>query len=290
MRTYPVWQLRNRWPVIKNDLSKVIKSKFRMLKDKAEKDRQIKSLPPPFRVDATPYLSSDFDPEVRDACSDSKSNPGGMKASKAIFLGDVAVGKTCLVNRFCHHVFDSNYKATIGVDFEVECFDILDVPFNLQIWDTAGQERFKCIASSYYRGAHVIVVVFDLTSLMTLMHCQKWLEEALSVNSGSPRMFLVGTKKDLLSEAAYAEVESQAMRVARTLGVEYWAVSSRTGDGVASLFLRLAALAFGTSMELEIKSGASSERPSIGPSELVCLPTNNSTAIVPKKKCIGCDG
>ncbi|XP_046391042.1 ras-related protein Rab-36-like [Ischnura elegans] len=260
-----------------------------MLKDKAEKERQINSFPPPYRLDATPYLNVDFDSDIKDACFAANKSPGaGVKISKAIFLGDVAVGKTCLVNRFCHHVFDSNYKATIGVDFEVECFDILDVPFNLQIWDTAGQERFKCIASSYYRGAHVVVVVFDLTSLMTLMHCHKWLEEALSANSGTPKMFLVGTKKDLLSEAAYAEVESQAVRVARTLGVEYWAVSSRTGDGVAPFFLRLAALAFDATVENEANNSTISETEKIGSSDLVCL-SNKQSALVTRRKCGGCE-
>ncbi|XP_076363807.1 ras-related protein Rab-34-like isoform X2 [Tachypleus tridentatus] len=75
-----------------------------------------------------------------------------LKISKTIFVGDVAVGKTFLVNRFCYEVFYSNYKSTIGVDFEVERFDILNAPFHLQIWDTAGQERFKSISAAYYRG------------------------------------------------------------------------------------------------------------------------------------------
>ena len=35
--------------------------------------------------------------------------------------------------RFCHSVFDMDYKATIGVDFEVEKFSVLSVPFNLQM-------------------------------------------------------------------------------------------------------------------------------------------------------------
>ena len=64
----------------------------------------------------------------------------------------MGVGKTSLVQRFVNGSFNNDYKATIGVDFEVEQFKILNIPFNLQIWDTAGQERFKCIAAAYYRG------------------------------------------------------------------------------------------------------------------------------------------
>lgn len=35
--------------------------------------------------------------------------------------------------RFCKDTFDKNYKATIGVDFEMERFEVLGVPFSLQL-------------------------------------------------------------------------------------------------------------------------------------------------------------
>lgn len=35
--------------------------------------------------------------------------------------------------RFCKDIFDKNYKATIGVDFEMERFEVLGVPFSLQL-------------------------------------------------------------------------------------------------------------------------------------------------------------
>ena len=64
-----------------------------------------------------------------------------------IILGDMGVGKTSMVNRFINNSFSKDYKATIGVDFEIERFKVMNVPFNLQIWDTAGQESFRCIAA-----------------------------------------------------------------------------------------------------------------------------------------------
>ncbi|XP_053521080.1 ras-related protein Rab-36 isoform X3 [Artibeus jamaicensis] len=122
-----------------------------------------------------------------------------LSLSKVVVVGDLYVGKTSLIHRFCKNIFDCNYKATIGVDFEIERFEIAGIPYSLQIWDTAGQEKFKCIASAYYRGAQVIITAFDLTDVQTLDHTRQWLEDALRENEpGSCFVFLVGTKKDLL--------------------------------------------------------------------------------------------
>ena len=36
--------------------------------------------------------------------------------------------------------------------------------YKLQIWDTAGQEKFRSISTMYFRGAHGVCLVFDLTN------------------------------------------------------------------------------------------------------------------------------
>lgn len=101
----------------------------------AEEDKNCKidKFPRPFSQDLTPYKQVDFLPKVKSACYSYLPLMTGMKICKVIVLGDINVGKTSLVNRFCHQVFNYNYKATIGVDFEMERFDILKVPFNLQM-------------------------------------------------------------------------------------------------------------------------------------------------------------
>ncbi|KAJ7309902.1 hypothetical protein JRQ81_007985 [Phrynocephalus forsythii] len=176
--------------------------------------------------------------------------------SKVVMVGDLCVGKTSLINRFCKDVFDRDYKATIGVDFEIEHFEIAGVPFSLQIWDTAGQEKFKCIASAYYRGAEVIITVFNLADIQTLEHTKQWLEDALRENSpGSSAVFLVGTKKDLVSDAECERTEADAVHMANRMQAEYWSVSAKTGEHVEDFFCRVAALAFEKSVLMEMEKG-----------------------------------
>ncbi|KAK4875199.1 hypothetical protein RN001_011621 [Aquatica leii] len=207
-------------------------------------NNEITILPKPYNDECTPYNVYNFDYETKKKvreCSDRNVN----KVFKVIVVGDVSVGKTCIVNRFCHRLFDGNYKATIGVDFEVESFNILGLPVTLHIWDTAGQEKFKCIAQSYYRGAHAIIVAFDFSSLVTLSNCELWLKEALDSNLDQKTLvFLVGNKLDLLSPAAFKNMEEIAMSTAKNLSMEYWPVCAKTGFNVHLLFTRMAGLLF----------------------------------------------
>ncbi|CAI9723983.1 ras-related protein Rab-34-like [Octopus vulgaris] len=218
----------------------------------AAKDRVISKFPPAFHPDGTPYLQTNFHPKVKNACSENRTGRVSLRISKAVIVGDISIGKTSMVNRFCHNIFDRDYKATIGVDFEVEKFSILSAPFTLQLWDTAGQERFKCIAASYYRGANLLITAFDLSNISTLHTAVTWMTDAAK-NADNPCRFLVGTKKDTLSEAAYRNVELQAIEVANSIDAEYWALSSKTGENVKEFFFRAVSLAFDRAVLRELE-------------------------------------
>ncbi|XP_062814559.1 ras-related protein Rab-36 isoform X2 [Anolis carolinensis] len=212
-------------------------------------DRSLAAFPKAYSPEACLQFKEGFHEQVRLTCQRKNTNTSGLGVSKVVVVGDLCVGKTSLINRFCKNAFDRSYKATIGVDFEIERFEILGVPYSLQIWDTAGQEKFKCIASAYYRGAEVIVTVFDLADIQTLGHTKQWLEDALNENSpGSSFIFLVGTKKDLVSEAECRRTEADAIKMANEMEAEYWSVSSKTGENVQAFFSRVAALAFEKSL------------------------------------------
>jgi Ras-related protein Rab-1A len=82
---------------------------------------------------------------------------------KVVLVGNSSVGKSSIVVRFSDDEFSEVFLATIGVDFRFKSFPLEGSTVKLQIWDTAGHERFRTITSSYYRGAHAIMVVFDIT-------------------------------------------------------------------------------------------------------------------------------
>uniref|UniRef100_A0A8C6T8V1 Ras-related protein Rab-36 n=1 Tax=Neogobius melanostomus TaxID=47308 RepID=A0A8C6T8V1_9GOBI len=223
------------------------------------KDRVIWVFPKCYTPEASLQLKQDWEPQAKASCQDraSRHQPWDrQKMSKVVVVGDLNVGKTCLINRFCKDVFERDYKATIGVDFEIERFEMSGVPFSLQIWDTAGQEKFKCIASAYYRGAQVIITVFDMADIKSLDHTRQWLEEAMRENKPeSCFIFLVGTKSDLLSSEERRRTEKDAVKMATEMKAEFWAVSSKTGEHVQGFFFRVAALAFENCILNDLEKG-----------------------------------
>ncbi|KAG8146185.1 hypothetical protein E2320_012563 [Naja naja] len=70
-----------------------------------------------------------------------------------------------------------SYITTIGVDFKIRTVEINGEKVKLQIWDTAGQERFRTITSTYYRGTHGVIVVYDVTSAESFVNVKRWLHE-----------------------------------------------------------------------------------------------------------------
>jgi Ras-related protein Rab-18 len=110
------------------------------------------------------------------------------------------------------------------------------------IWDTAGQERFRTLTSSYYRGAHGVVLVYDVTRPETFRRLSQWLAEieAYSPAGGkSVVKLLVGNKTDLEADRAVSTAEGEAW--ARSKGMVFLESSAKSGDAVKSVFEELVA-------------------------------------------------
>jgi len=94
---------------------------------------------------------------------------------KLLLVGNSNVGKSSLLMRFADDEFTDEFRSTIGVDFKVRTIQFQNKVVKLQIWDTAGQERFQTITSSYYRGCHGILLVYDSTDFDSFFGLEEWI-------------------------------------------------------------------------------------------------------------------
>jgi len=156
---------------------------------------------------------------------------------KVVLVGNAGVGKTCIVRRFTQGMFPPGQGATIGVDFMIKTVEIDGEKIKLQIWDTAGQERFRSITQSYYRSAHALILVYDVSNQPTFDCCPDWLREIEEYASPKVLRVLVGNKIDRDDHEIPAEVGEE---FASRHGMYFLQTSAKSCDNVDRLFTEIA--------------------------------------------------
>lgn len=194
---------------------------------------------------------------------------------KCLVLGEQNVGKTSILGTLIDKTFDPQSAPTIGIDFRVlratvstpsakakaehlqallADKDDTEQSYKLQIWDSAGQYRFRSIVSSYYRLAHIFVIVFDLCDRESYMHVRNWRQSVDEQRETSAFLiYLIGNKSDNVKERCIDETE------ARNLSYElnfdgYFEVSAKNKAGLNDAFKTIILGAHGA-VEKRIFSG-----------------------------------
>ncbi|CEH15061.1 gtp-binding protein ypt1 [Ceraceosorus bombacis] len=165
-------------------------------------------------------------------------NPEYDYLFKLLLIGDSGTGKSCLLLRFADDTYTESYISTIGVDFKIRSLEFEGKTIKLQIWDTAGQERFRTITSSYYRGAHGIIVVYDVTDQDTFANVKQWLSEIDRYATEGVNKLMVGNKNDLTSKKVVEY--NVAKEFADQLNIPFLETSAKTSENVEACFLAMA--------------------------------------------------
>ncbi|CAE7315310.1 hypothetical protein FNF27_02783 [Cafeteria roenbergensis] len=156
---------------------------------------------------------------------------------KLLLVGEAGVGKSSILLRFTEDAFDDGQAATIGVDFKVKTVTVGRKRVKVTIWDTAGQERFRTLTSSFYRGAHGVLLVYDVTQPETFEKLEHWLGEidGFSADGGAHvAKLLIGNKSDLDERRAVAFADGEAW--ARTQGMLFLETSAKTNTSISQAF------------------------------------------------------
>nr|ABD65444.1 Rab35 [Suberites domuncula] len=162
---------------------------------------------------------------------------------KLLIIGDSGVGKSSLLLRFADNLFSGTYITTIGVDFKIRTIDVNGEKVKLQIWDTAGQERFRTITSTYYRGTHGVIVVYDVTNGESFVNVKRWLQE-IDQNCDVVNRILVGNKNDC-PERKVVQTED-ATKFADQIGIQLFETSAKENLNVEEVFYAITRLVLQT--------------------------------------------
>ena len=160
---------------------------------------------------------------------------------KLLFLGETSVGKTSLLLRYTENKFDSSLP-TVGVDVKYKYLTYENKKIRLEIWDTAGQERFRGIAKNYFRGAHAIIFVFDITNKDSFHKLKAWMNDAKQNINDYTELVIAENKIDL------EEKRNVTKEVIKDFGeknnLEIFSTSAKSGEGINEIFSYLVSKLF----------------------------------------------
>ncbi|XP_002732916.1 ras-related protein Rab-23-like [Saccoglossus kowalevskii] len=154
-------------------------------------------------------------------------------AIKVVVVGNGAVGKSSMIQRYCKGIFTKDYKKTIGVDFLERQIEISGEEVRLMLWDTAGQEEFDAITKSYYRGAQACVLAFSTVDRASFDAVESW-KKKVEDEVGNIPMVLVQNKIDLVDNALIDHEEADAL--AKKLKLRFYRTSVKEDLNVNDVF------------------------------------------------------
>ena len=155
---------------------------------------------------------------------------------KILIIGESGVGKTCLLLRFTEDSFTTTFLTTIGIDFKIKIINLENKLIKLQIWDTAGQERFRTITKTYYKGAHGIILTYDVTDQDSFKNIRNWIKQIEANAQGNVKRVLVGNKCDKPDRVV---TEEEGKKLADDYSMSFFETSAKTNKNVNEIFYYL---------------------------------------------------
>ncbi|KAI1633650.1 rab protein [Biscogniauxia mediterranea] len=186
------------------------------------------------------------------------SSEDSFPVLKVLIIGPSGAGKSA----HCDDQFDpESSTATIGIDFKrsrradfhrlglkMKKLAVRGKAYRLNIFDTllapvimmkAGQERFRTLSTSYYRGAHAVILVYDITNRKSFLSMERWIDEARSNASPDAVLYLVGSKLDKVAAGGRAVSYEEGKAFADSQGAGFCEISSKTRENVRRPFIEV---------------------------------------------------
>ena len=175
------------------------------------------------------------------------------KQYKVVVLGDGAVGKTSICNRFSTDQFNQTYKQTIGVDFFTKKINLPPkTEVTMQLWDIGGQSIGSKMVEMYVGGAHAVLLCYDITNYDSFANLEDWYRIVTKTFKGKPMPYiaLVANKIDL-KHLTVVRLE-QHNQFAQQNKFASFMMSAKIGDQVMSTMMKVASKLSGVSINAKV--------------------------------------
>ena len=166
-----------------------------------------------------------------------------MLKYKIVLAGQVGVGKSSLIARYCDNIFHEKTKSTIGVAFKKKVVNIDNkINLELNIWDFGGEQRYRTLFPSYCHGASAALILYDTTDKESLDDIKNWINIIDNNALENVIKVLIGSKIDLKDKKVISNEEAKNFSKQFNCLGEPVETSSKTGANVEKAFLNVARL------------------------------------------------
>ena len=165
-------------------------------------------------------------------------NENNCKDAKVVIIGETGVGKTSIIKQYMTHIFDENCVSSISSQF---CSKIVEIPgedksIRFDVWDTAGQEKYRSLAKIFYKDAHIIIFVYDITNRETLEGLQQYWYPEIQANCTTKAVMAVVANKFDLYNCEGAVEDKEGIEWADKIGAIFQITSAKSSLGINKLF------------------------------------------------------
>ena len=157
---------------------------------------------------------------------------------KITVVGDGAVGKTSLIQKFTNNTFKKDYIKTLGAQFSLYDKEVEDDIVKLIFWDIAGQDDFNFLRPAFFKNSQTAIIVYSLEENQlgedSFEHIQNWVKDIYSYCGEIP-VIVFANKADLVTEQKL-DTSKLAELVKKNSFLGYFITSAKTGQGVIEAF------------------------------------------------------
>jgi small GTP-binding protein len=132
---------------------------------------------------------------------------------KVTMVGNVGVGKTCIVKRLVKNEYDESGKSTVGANYSKYEIFLDNKKIILDIWDTAGQEKFRSMGRHFYKNSNIVVIVYDITKKESFDDIKTFWYDNIKENAEKYKVIgIVGNKYDLFDKEGVEIIDDNVVK------------------------------------------------------------------------------